>query len=363
MMADINWQVISRWDEALSNNQPDERFVYVDIAARITRAKRLLPKQCAGVVPGELKRFCYIEGAAEILCETEPEIVQVDNRPVFIPYLQKRLPNSGFVLFMHNTSDFTDGRVLSAVDICDQLVFVSQALADQWCKRYPQCERKSRVIRHGIDDRVWRSGLESHAKTLALRKQFGLKIGRTILFVGRTIPPKGLHCLLDAMRWVLMAMPDAKLVVVGSPLFGALVRDIYLKRMKDFAQCLGDRIIFTGFVARETLPYYYAAADVVVVPSLFPDPLPTVVLEALACGVPVIGSRRGGIPEMIQDGKWGILVDDPTKTQNLAGQILKVLGAPKWRGKLGKAALKKINHQFSKEKRIQKMYALYESFF
>lgn len=363
-MPDITWQVISRWDDVLQHHELDDRFVYVDIDARLALSRKVLKGSASNwLSAAEMRQFCYVDGAAEILCEAEPDIVQVENRPAFVPYLKKRLPNTGFVLFMHNEADFSDTRVLKAIEVSDRLIFVSQFLADRYCEHLPQCEKKSTVVSYGINGDVWHARLEKHAHTLALRRRYHLKAGRTVLFVGRMAKEKGLHCLLRAMDVVGQKLPDAKLVVVGSPLFGAVAEDDYTKQLKQQARGLGDRIIFTGFVDRKLLPFYFAAADVVVVPSLFHDPLPTVVLEALACGVPVVGSRRGGIPEMVRDGKWGTLIDNPYHVQDLAHQIFRILNDPKLREQLGKRAKREIPRRFSQKKRLEKMRALYQSFF
>ena len=121
----------------------------------------------------------------------------------------------------------------------------------------------------------------------------GLRFG----YIGRLDPPKGIDPLIDAFRSLPHA--DAELWIAGSG------KPDYERALRARAQ--GDaRIRFLGRVAPVE---FYPQVDVVVVPSLWNDILPTVVFEAMAYGKPVIGARRGGIPEMIQDGVSGLLFD------------------------------------------------------
>ena len=82
---------------------------------------------------------------------------------------------------------------------------------------------------------------------------------------------------------------------------------------------------------------YLSAADIVVHPSVFPDPYPNAVREALSLGKPVIGSRVGGIPELICDGETGLLVE-PENTQQLGGALRKLINSPEERARLGEKA-------------------------
>ena len=200
---------------------------------------------------------------------------------------------------------------------------------------------------------------KSHRAT-QLRNKYDLAPHRTLLFVGRTVPEKGLHYLVKVMPFVLKKIPDLKLIVVGSPLFGRSRENRYLQQLKKSVEQLGDSVVFTGFVDHATLAYYYAVSDVVVVPSVFQDPLPTVVLEAMALGKVVVGSCRGGIPEMVEDGKTGLLVAHLEGGQELAAGIVWLFQNRQVRQNLGIRARKRIARSFSSTRRYQAVKQVYE---
>lgn len=112
-----------------------------------------------------------------------------------------------------------------------------------------------------------------------------------------------------------------------------------------------------GFLSQETLPLYYSAADVLAVPTLA-DNLPYTVLEAMGCGVPVVASNVGGIPEEVEDGVTGLLV--PRADSEALGQALfTVLHDPHTRDEMGRAARRRAEQHFSMEQFVQRYEELY----
>jgi glycogen synthase len=120
-----------------------------------------------------------------------------------------------------------------------------------------------------------------------------------VLFVGRLAPQKGVSTLVEAAG--LLKEPSAQVLLVGDgPERSKLERD---------AERLGvdDRLHFVGFFAHERLPAVLAHADLLVLPSLYEE-LGTVLLEAMQAALPIVASRTGGIPDLIEDGVNGMLV-------------------------------------------------------
>ena len=120
-----------------------------------------------------------------------------------------------------------------------------------------------------------------------------------ILFVGSLHPLKGPHILLKAIPKIIKENRDTLFVFVGGG-------DI--DRYKELSEELGIRkyVKFTGYV-NENKPFYYKASDIFVLSS-FLECLPLVILEAMACGVPVVASDIGGIPDIVENGKNGLLI-------------------------------------------------------
>jgi glycogen(starch) synthase len=154
-------------------------------------------------------------------------------------------------------------------------------------------------------------------------------IGRPrILFVGRLAPQKGVRTLVAATR--LLQSPGARVLLVGDgPERPALEREA--GRLG-----LGDRVRFLGFVPHDRVPAILTHADLLVLPSLYEE-LGTVLLEAMWAGLPIVASRTGGIPDVIEDGINGLLVP-PGDPHTLAGAIDRVLGTPDLARRLAEAA-------------------------
>ena len=152
--------------------------------------------------------------------------------------------------------------------------------------------------------------------------------GPVILFVGRLDPAqKGLAPLLHAMARLPRSL-GARLRVVGED-WGGLAAGLTLARQLGIL----DRTVFLGAIPRADLLGEYASADVFALPSLF-DSFPVVVLEAMAAGLPVVATRVGGVPEMVAEGRSGLLVS-PGDPAALSDAIRYVLSDPALRARWG----------------------------
>lgn len=107
---------------------------------------------------------------------------------------------------------------------------------------------------------------------------------------------------------------------------------------------LGDQFIFTGAVPNSEMPAYFAAADIVVIPSLM-EATSIAGLEAMASGKPIVSTNVGGLPEIVLDGKTGYLVP-PADSPALAGAMRKLIAAPSLRESMGQAARERVLREF-----------------
>lgn len=168
-------------------------------------------------------------------------------------------------------------------------------------------------------------------------------------FVGRLVDQKGCDVLLKAIPAILVAHPLTKFLIVGDGperrRLEALCRDLRISSAVQFTgydPSPGPRLRLMSLLA---------------VPSIY-EPLGMVALEAMACGVPVVASAVGGLPEAVDDGKTGVLVP-PGDSSALAAAVIRVLGSRSWAAELGSAGRARADEHFSPTVVARKYSTLY----
>ena len=166
---------------------------------------------------------------------------------------------------------------------------------------------------------------------------------RLLLFVGRIEPLKGLPnliCALDLIRKGDNPVKNCYCLVVigGDPDASSDTMTEEMARVKSLCKELGvdDLVVFLGKKSQETLPYYYSAADVLVMPSYY-ESFGMVALEAMACGTPVIASQVGGLAFLVKNGETGFVVPGGSP-EALVDPLLALMTQPELRSKMGKQA-------------------------
>ena len=179
--------------------------------------------------------------------------------------------------------------------------------------------------------------------SLNLKKFFKTKY--LILSVGRLVEKKGIKYLIMAMKYIIEEFSDCKLLIGGS----GPEKDNLEKLISELG--LSDKVFLTGYIKNSELPSYYASSDVFVLPSIVmregdTEGLGIVLLEAMACGTPVIGSNVGGIRDIIKNNETGFL----TKSKNpedIADKIIKILSSEQLKQQFSENSLKMIKEYFS----------------
>jgi glycosyltransferase involved in cell wall biosynthesis len=174
--------------------------------------------------------------------------------------------------------------------------------------------------------------------------------GEYILYVGRIHHDKGIKVLLDAMARLGEVAPPLKIVGAGSE----------ARRWQSYADTLGltDRVNWLGFCAEQELSGLYRGSLVVVNPSMLNETFGLTCLEALAHGRPVIASRVGALPEVVDDMRDGILVRAGS-TEDLADGILRMAGDPTCAHEMGLRGREKVGREFSRSRHYDDLMEIY----
>ncbi len=172
-----------------------------------------------------------------------------------------------------------------------------------------------------------------------------------VLFVGGNLQRKGLQVLIKAAPLIVKRRPDIKFYVVGY--------DNNIPKMQKLCRQLGveANFIFLGWLPNDEVRRLYLEADIFAMPSLS-EAFGVALLEALASGVPVVATRVGGIPEFIQHGINGLLIE-PNNPRELAESILKLLEDVDMAAQLGQQGRITAQH-FGLEQMLKCTYRVYE---
>jgi len=219
----------------------------------------------------------------------------------------------------------------------DKIVAATLAEATQLRFLYKTDSKKVAIIPPGVDTSHFYPIPSDEAKQFV-----GLNPeDKMILYVGRIEPLKGIDTLIEAMACLTLKDEHrpVHLAVVGGDV-SASPDDMSeemnrLQKMCDDLM-MGGAVIFLGKRGQDTLPYYYSAAEVVVMPSLY-ESFGMVALEAMACGTPVIASEVGGLGYLVQNGETGYTIPD-SEPDMLCDKLSWLLGDPVLRATMGRRA-------------------------
>lgn len=229
------------------------------------------------------------------LVRARPSLVYVNTSAMLPVAPLARLVGARVVVHVHEAWTRTEQVLLGPLLwCCHRVVAVSDAVA----RPLPVSRSRVTVVHNGVDAPETEPGARA-----ALRASVGVGAEETLVLVAsRWNRWKGLDVLLDA--WSRLDRDDLHLVVLGGPPPSGTAVDV---EGIVAAMPRGSSVSVVGEV--EGAAAWFAASDVVVVPSIAPDPFPLVAVEAAAHGVAVLASRIGGLPEMVIDGVTGTLVE------------------------------------------------------
>jgi glycosyltransferase involved in cell wall biosynthesis len=301
----------------------------------------------------------YAMRAARIMRDRRCGVIHVHNFSQFVPIVRWFNPRSKIVLHMHcdwlvQLERRTIGRRLGHADM---IIGNSDYVTAGIRRRFPGDADRCLTVFNGVDVNAFSpagNGIRDSN-------------GACIVYVGRISPEKGLHVLLDAFEQVLARRPDARLRIVGGaqvvpkefivdlsddPEVRNLGRfyggenyiDFLRKRVRGPLQ---GRVSFEGELRHEAVAKLLPGASVLVLPSLV-ETFGMPAAEAMAAGIPVVASRIGGLPEVVVEGKTGLLAKANSPIA-LAQALLRVLDDPAMAQAMGQAGRQRVEQLFSWE--------------
>ncbi|HSE43071.1 MAG TPA: glycosyltransferase family 4 protein [Acidobacteriota bacterium] len=314
----------------------------------------------------DLAFWTYIVSIALDLRSQNCDVVHIHQFSQFAPIVRMLNPQAKIVLHMHTDwmnqfdREFIKGRLKK----CDLILGCSEFIANNIRKRFSDLASRCDFLHNGVDVEHFSGGNGPKNKR--------------ILFVGRVSPEKGVHVLLDAFQIVLKTHPDSELLLAGpwrsaskrfidfadDPLVSGLAQYYemdYLAFLKSkFKDDLADRVQFLGPVEHRGLVDLYRNSNILAFPSVWNEPFGMPVVEAMSSNCSVVATRAGGIVEIVEDGKSGLLAER-NNVEALANAILQILDNPDFRLDLVQAGRQRAVEYFSWEKIVNDLLQKYSS--
>ena len=295
------------------------------------------------------------------------DLVHIYNRPLWVPLIRQKLAKAKISLSLHNEMFFPEKippeTAVKCIENVEFITTVSQFIADGIRKLYPIADKKLNVVYSGADiDKYqpsWsKEGMENKN---SLKSKLNIKKDKIILYVSRLSIKKGSDIVLKAMKTVMEGRNDVALVVVGSKWYGANKADDYTLSLNTFAKTLKGPVVFTGFVPPSEMPKYFSLGTVFLCASQWEEPLARVHYEAMAAGLPIITTNRGGNAEVVKEAYGnGIAIDDYSNPNVFAEKINYLLNNPTVANELGKTGRNYAVEKYSFERVANELLRLFD---
>jgi len=339
---------------------------------------RLIDRVCGrnALQPIVNSALWYRQFIGEVLADPslrDCDIVHIMNISQFVPLVRARLPKTRIVLHMHCQwlEQLDPGVIERRINAADLVLGVSNFIAAGVRQRFPSLAQRCSHIYNGADIALF-------ARPPSVRPK-----PKQLLYVGRLAPEKGVHILLDAFHIVLAQHPDAHLKLIGPEMVVSrealfpncddphvLKLDPYF-RPGAYAKLLrakvsefpSDSISFNnkGVKFIELAPHYHSAS-IFAFPSVCEESFGMPLVEAMASATPVVATRGGAFPEIVEDGRSGLLVER-SDAQALADAILQLLSNPDQRDQMAQAAFQRASTMFSWDRIVEDLLEEYERLF
>lgn len=249
----------------------------------------------------------------------------------------------------------------------EKVIAVSQSVKNDIVGRYGVDGSRVDVVFNGFDPALFDPAAISDEAVEAERRRLALNGNKLIVYAGRLSPQKGVIPLLRSAMYVLQERADVLYAIAGELESGG--HSDVLRGMAARHPRLKEKVIFLNRISRERLAALYKLATLVVVPSLY-EPFGYAAVEPMAAGKPVIATDTGGLAEIIENGKSGLLVPlvkvnsgagRDVDAAKLAQAQLAILGDSLLANRLGKGAQARVDSRFNTRQMIDGTLRTYQS--
>jgi glycosyltransferase involved in cell wall biosynthesis len=335
----------------------------------------------------------YFSRAAEDMARKGIDVVHVHSFPQAASLIRSFHPSVKIVVHLHvewlNLLPLRLAR--EQIQDADLVLGCSEYVSEKMRRALPDYSARIRTIYNAVDVDLFYEKQRSRSPVAMERK---------ILLVGRISPEKGIHTLLEVFHRLMEEEDNLRLEIIGpdwvapievivnmsdsdvmsqlrlfydTTVWGQLrtwLKRRYPRRLSWLRDTtyggalramvqgkMADRVRFVGFIPNEELPRWYREADLLVLPSVY-ETFGIPLIEAMASGTPVLATRTGGIPEVVEDGRTGVLVE-PGSLEELAHGMRRLISDDALLRRMGKEARTRVVEKFSWDKTVSTLMQYY----
>lgn len=291
-------------------------------------------------------RSNYIRFCANVINHKDVDMVIVEGHCFSIQQFRNLIGNKMLVLHMHidrlNREMRSSGRIIRS---CDALLAISEFCKRRMLDVEPSYKERVHVLKNTIDtERFCAEGRED--KVMRVYEKIGVKPWQNVVYYcGRVVPDKGVLELVRAVE--KLDEDDIHLLIIGSSVYRDGKTTPYMDKVSKEGKALRNGITFTGYIPQSELPNYISGATLAAVPSKWLEAAGNVTIEALSCGVPVVASTQGGIPEYADGRACALVKFDENFVDSLAKTIHEVLNDKEQLAEM-KASARSVALQYDK---------------
>ena len=325
-----DFEILTYWDkraEELSTQYPNTRFRWVRIPRLVKTADSLLFFIILKFTNKKATSFLslnaliwYIWKASRLLRKEHFDKVVLEHNILQIWSLRLANYKGKYYYHLHNIPR-VNARSKEWFWRCDKLMCVSQYMVEDIENEKspigPVPKGRGVALYNCIDTEQFRPLEKSTLKEWKIKYGI-LDEDKVLVYAGRMTWEKGIDKVLEALDYI--KTEQVKVLVVGALMMSNDHKDEYYDILKALAQKHKGRVVFTGYVNHDELQYIYNIADIAVLPSMWEEPAGLTMIEAMACGIPTITTRSGGIPEYVGDAAI-VLERDEHLSKNIAKRV------------------------------------------
>lgn len=323
--------------------------IIVDLFDKMTFfiAKNILKKQNSHSFRYLFRRLHFNNKVSKYLKKFNYDKILLENHTIL--YLSLKLRKNfkkyedNYYYHCHNVvpSKFNCDKIIEKTK---NIICVSEYRKRTFQKDLNLKNTKFSVVLNSIDPSMINKNIDFESKK-QLYKKYGINENDKILiFTGRFVPGKGIEEILSALE--LVKIENIKVLIIGASLNALNIKNNFEQEVINKSRKLKNKVIFTGFINYDELYKFYAIADVAILPSIIEDSAPLTIIEALNCGLPIITTDSGGIPEYVNSKCAVILKRNKNIVRNMAEAVENLLNDDKLRNNMSKESnliSKKLN--------------------